>query len=87
MRRYALITLICLIAILAAPARNLLACTSILAAKGATKDGSVIITYSCDGEFHARLRSRPAADHEPGDFYEIKDWTGNVLGKIKEVPR
>ena len=86
MKRYALITLISFVAVLTAPAQDLLACTSILATKGATKDGSVIITYSCDGEFHARLRSRPAADHEPGDFYEIKDWSGNLLGKIKEVP-
>jgi dipeptidase len=67
-------------------APDVCACTSILVSKGATKDGSVIITYSCDGEFHPRLRSQPAADHEPGAFYEIKDWNGNVLGRVEEVP-
>ena len=45
MRKHALIALICLVAILTAAARDLLACTSILVTKGATKDGSVINTY------------------------------------------
>ena len=61
------------------------ACTSILVSRGATKDGSVIITYSCDGEFHPRLRCRPAADYEPDAEYEIRDWGGNLRGKIKQV--
>ena len=39
------------------------ACTNILVTKGASKDGSSIITYACDGRFHARLRNRAAADH------------------------
>ncbi|MGD8415347.1 MAG: C69 family dipeptidase, partial [Candidatus Latescibacterota bacterium] len=66
-------------------ASDALSCTSILAGKGATADGSVIITYSCDGEFHPRLRFHPAADHEPDSYYEIKDWSGNLLGKVKQV--
>jgi dipeptidase len=86
LKRHALITLIWLGVALLAPARDLHACTSILVTKGATTDGSVIITYSCDGEFHPRLRSQPAADHEPGGFYEINDWSGNVRGRVEEVP-
>ena len=46
----------------------------------------MIITYTCDGEFHPHLRYSPAADYEPGEFLEIKDWGGNVRGKIKQVP-
>ncbi|MGB2984412.1 MAG: C69 family dipeptidase [Phycisphaerae bacterium] len=61
------------------------ACTNILVTKGASQDGSVMITYTCDGEFHPRLRYTPAADHDPGEFFEIKDWSGNVRGKIKQV--
>ncbi len=61
-------------------------CTSILVTRGASKDGSVIITYSCDGEFHPHLRYSPAMDHEPGSFYEIKEWSGKVLGKIPQPP-
>jgi dipeptidase len=68
---------------LAAPA---LACTSMLVTKGASADGSVIITYTCDGEFHPQLGYTPAAEHAPGDSVEIADWTGLVRGKIPQVP-
>jgi dipeptidase len=85
LKRNLLITLICIPAVLLVPALDVLACTSMLVSKGATRDGSVIITYSCDGEFHPILRSYPAADHKPGDMYEIRDWSGNLRGKIKEV--
>ena len=67
-------------------APTLEACTNILVTKGATEDGSVILTYTCDGEFHPHLRYTPAADHEPEGWLEIKDWSGNVRGKIKQVP-
>jgi dipeptidase len=71
--------------LISAAVADSIACTSILASKGATSDGSVIITYSCDGEFHPRLRYLPAADYERGSFYEIKDWGGNLLGKVEQV--
>ena len=61
------------------------ACTNLLVTKGATEDGSVIITYTCDGEFHPILRYTPAVDHEPGDSLKITDWSGNVRGNIKQV--
>lgn len=62
------------------------ACTSLLVTKGASTDGSVMITYACDGEFHPHLEYTPAADHSSGDSLEITDWTGKVRGKIKQVP-
>lgn len=62
------------------------ACTNLLVSKGASADGSVIITYTCDGEFHPRLRLTPAADHEPDSFVEVRDWSGKVRGRIKQVP-
>ncbi|MBA7611528.1 MAG: hypothetical protein GH143_07240 [Calditrichaeota bacterium] len=61
------------------------ACTSLLVTRGATEDGSVIITYTCDGEFHPSLKYTPADDYQSGDSLEITDWDGNVLGKIKQV--
>jgi dipeptidase len=61
------------------------ACTSLLVTKGASKDGSVMITYTCDGEFHPHLEYIPAADYEPGDSLEITDWFGNVRGKVEQV--
>jgi dipeptidase len=60
-------------------------CTNMLVSKGATVDGSVIITYTCDGRFHPHLRHREAADHEPGTMLEIKDWSGTVRGVIPQV--
>ena len=62
------------------------ACTSLLVTKGASEDGSVMITYTCDGEFHPHLEYTPPADYEPKDSLEITDWYGNVRGKIKQVP-
>ncbi len=67
-------------------ARLALGCTNILVTKGASADGSVIISYSVDGEFHPVLRAIPAADHKPGDTYEIKDWHGTVRATIPQVP-
>ncbi len=48
------------------------ACTSILVTKGASADGSVIITYSCDllGLYN-ELPLVPAADHKPGEMIDI----------------
>jgi len=64
---------------------SLYACTNILVTRGASKDGSVIITYACDGEFHPHLQYSPAADYEPGDSIEITDWSGKLRGKIPQV--
>ncbi len=81
-------TLAVLLAVLTACSgiTSVFACTSILVTKGASVDGSVMITYACDGEFHPRLRVRPAKDHAPGSVYEIKTWGGKVLGTIPQVP-
>ncbi|MCX5800847.1 MAG: C69 family dipeptidase [Candidatus Eisenbacteria bacterium] len=78
-----LCTYILVSGLVAAPGTK--ACTSLLVTRGATVDGSVMITYTCDGEFHPHLRHAPAAYYEPGDSLEITDWEGRVLGKIKQV--
>ncbi len=47
----------------AAPAAAL-ACTSLIAGKKATADGSVIITYAADSHtLYGELYHQPAADH------------------------
>ncbi len=56
-------------------------CTNLLVTKGASQDGSVMITYTCDGEFHSHLERTPAADHAAGSFVE-----GVAEGKIRQVP-
>jgi len=55
-------------------------CTNLLVTKGASLDGSVMITYTCDGEFHSHLERTPAADHEPDSFVE-----GIADGQIRQV--
>ncbi len=60
------------------------ACTNILVTKGASKDGSVMITYSCDGEFVPHPQIIPAADHQPGDSLEFR--IGNKIVKIPQPP-
>ncbi len=82
--QFEVIIKICLVCILITlPAK---ACTNLLVTKGASKDGSVMITYTCDGEFHPHLRQAPAADHKPDDSLAITDWSGKVHGKIPQVP-
>ncbi len=60
------------------------ACTSILVSKGASKSNVPLISYSCDGEFHPHLSIIPAAEHQPGDMYEVRGW-GGPKGSIPEV--
>ncbi len=49
------------------------ACTSILVTRGASADGSVMITYSCDlAGLYGSLSMIPAADHKPGESIAIE---------------
>ena len=56
--------LVCLCVLLMHPQVD--GCTNLLVTKGASEDGSVMITYTCDGEFHPHLEYFPAADYQPG---------------------
>jgi dipeptidase len=85
MKSVRLVSVLCACLIMFAGAGPAGSCTNLLVTKGASVDGSVTITYTCDGEFHPRLRYTPAADHAPGDSLEIWDWGGNMRGKIKQV--
>jgi len=61
------------------------ACTSILVSKGASLDGSVMITYACDAEFVSRMRHIPAQDYGPDAYIELRSRDGKT-SKIKQVP-
>ena len=58
------------------------ACTSLIAAKGATDNGSTMITYAADSHtLFGDLASKAAADHPAGAMRKIVDWdTGKYLG-------
>ena len=67
------------------------ACTSILVSKGASTDGSVMVTYACDAEFIGTMRYIPAQDHDPDAYVEIRQRRRRRGGedepyKIKQVP-
>ncbi len=63
------------------------ACTSLIATKGATADGSTMITYAADSHtLYGELYNQPAADHAPGSMRKVVDWdSGRLLGEIPEV--
>ena len=75
-------------AIAATTATRADACTSLVAAKGATADGSVMVTYAADSHnLYGELYRQPAADHPKGAVRKIIDWDANhYRGDIPEVP-
>ncbi|MCR9011620.1 dipeptidase [Gabonibacter chumensis] len=64
-----------------------MACTNFLFTKGATKDGSTMITYSADSHvLYGELYHWPAQDWPAGSMVDVYEWdTGKFLGKIPQV--
>lgn len=62
-------------------------CTSLIAGKKATADGSVLVTYAADSHtLYGELYHTPAADHAPGSMRKVYEWdTGKYLGEIPQV--
>ena len=68
-------------------AAGAMACTNFIVGKKASKDGSVICSYSADsyGMFTG-LRHQPAAKHQKGEMRKIYEWdTNKYLGEIPEA--
>ena len=63
------------------------ACTSLIATRGASADGSSMITYAADSHtLYGELYNQPAADHAKGAMRKIFDWdSGSYRGEIPEV--
>ncbi|MBK7630916.1 MAG: C69 family dipeptidase [Ignavibacteriales bacterium] len=66
---------------------NLQACTNFIVTKGASVDGSVMISYTADSyEAYGELYHYPAAVYQNGAWLEIYEWdTGKFLGKIPQA--
>jgi dipeptidase len=62
-------------------------CTNFLITKGATRDGSTMISYSADSHvLFGELYFWPAKDYPAGTMLDVKEWdTGKWLGKIPQV--
>ena len=63
------------------------ACTNFLITKGASKDGSTMITYSADSHvLYGELYYWPERDWEPGTILEVYEWdTGKFMGTIPQA--
>jgi dipeptidase len=61
-------------------------CTNFLISRGATVDGSAMITYAADSHtLYGELYFFPAKDHAPGSMRDVTEWdTGKFLGRIPE---
>lgn len=62
------------------------ACTNFLVTKGASVNGSSMITYSADShQLYGELYYWPASDHPVGSMMDIYEWdTHRFMGKIKQ---
>ena len=84
MRRSLILAFSLALVVMALPAR---ACTNFLITKGASADGSCMISYSADSHtLFGELYHWPAAVYPEGAMLDVYDWdTGKFLGKIKQV--
>ena len=77
-----------LLAILLSAGAALEACTNLLITKGASKDGSTMITYAADSHtLYGELYFKRGGAHLPTEMRDIVEWdTGKFLGRIPEAP-
>ena len=64
-----------------------LACTNFMVTKGASTDGSTMVTYAADSHvLYGELYFTPAANHPEGAMLDVYEWdTGEFRGQIKQV--
>lgn len=64
------------------------ACTNVIISRGASKDGSCMVSYAADSHWlYGELYFHPAADWKPGTLLDIREWdTQRPLGRIAQVP-
>ena len=63
-------------------------CTNVIVTKGASKDGSTLVSYAADSHYlFGELYYHPAADWKAGSLLKVYDWdSGKYLGEIDQVP-
>lgn len=79
--------LLALSLVFALSANKVNACSNFLVTKGATVDGSSMISYSADSHvLYGELYYWPAATYPAGTMLDVYEWdTGKFLGKIKQA--
>ncbi len=88
MRRLSKAILLCVAAVLTISNESD-ACTNILVTKGASTDGSNMVSYAADShQLYGELYFAPAGVWNPGDMRQINEWdSGKYLGQIPQVAR
>ncbi len=68
-------------------ANSTIACTNYLITKGASTDGSTMISYAADSHvLYGELYHWPAATYPEGTMLDVYEWdTGKYLGEIKQA--
>jgi len=66
---------------------QIFACTNFIVTKGASKDGSVMVSYSADSHtLYGELYHWPAATYPAGTMLDIIEWdSGKKMGQIPQV--
>ncbi len=68
------------------PDQNFDACTSIMVSRGASVDGSVMITYSADAAFMPKLIHHQGGKHQAGELVDLIAWENDqVRGQYRQV--
>ena len=69
------ITTLLFIITLSISSLHLFPCTNFIITKGASKDGSTMVTYAADSHtLYGELYYRPAADYPAGTLMDIIEW-------------
>ncbi|MDE5734177.1 MAG: C69 family dipeptidase, partial [Duncaniella sp.] len=79
------ISALLLAAAMAVPVGSM-ACTSLIAGRAATPDGSVLVTYAADSHtLYGELYHTPGGRHAKGEMRKVVEWdTGKPLGEIPQ---
>ena len=64
------------------------ACTNVIVTRGASADGSCLVSYAADSHWlYGELYFKPQADWATGSKLKVYDWdSGKYLGEIEQVP-
>ena len=75
------------VALLLAVAPKADACSNVIITKGASADGSCMVSYAADShQLYGELYFRPAADWPAGTMVNVYEWdTGRYLGQIPQA--
>jgi dipeptidase len=86
MKNYPFLILLVILAIML-ESQSSYGCSSLLVTKGASRDGSTMITYTADSHtLYGDLRYYPAAQFREGATCDIIEWdSGTLKGKIPQV--